>query len=148
MENVGWIQIFISFFDRSTTKVNSVQEACTKCFAVHILKFEIFQITWKKGNKGNPYSLVFHQMMFFILFLHVVCKISNSNMWTTKHLAKASCTELTLPWTKIVITSRRLVRIISTIIVKIAIEMIWNTTIIHTLKFVRSTMFGMTVNFV
>ena len=26
-------------------KVNSVQEACTKCFAVHILKFEILQIT-------------------------------------------------------------------------------------------------------
>ena len=25
-------------------KVNSVQEACTKCFAVHILKFEILQI--------------------------------------------------------------------------------------------------------
>ena len=26
-------------------EVNSVQEACTKCFAVHILKFEILQIT-------------------------------------------------------------------------------------------------------
>ena len=25
------------------TKVNSVQEACAKCFAVHILKFEILQ---------------------------------------------------------------------------------------------------------
>ena len=32
---------------RSTfnVKVNSVQEACAKCFAVHILKFEILQIT-------------------------------------------------------------------------------------------------------
>ena len=26
-------------------KVNSVQEACAKCVAVHILKFEILQIT-------------------------------------------------------------------------------------------------------
>ena len=26
-------------------KVNSVKEACDKCFAVHILKFEILQIT-------------------------------------------------------------------------------------------------------
>ena len=26
-------------------KVNSAQEACTKCFAVRILEFEIFQIT-------------------------------------------------------------------------------------------------------
>ena len=29
-------------------------------------------------------------------FFHVICKISNSNMYTTKHLAQASCTELTL----------------------------------------------------
>ena len=29
-------------------------------------------------------------------FLHVICKISNFNMWTTKHLAHASYTELTL----------------------------------------------------
>ena len=28
----------------------SVQEACTKCFVVHILKFEILQIPWKKKN--------------------------------------------------------------------------------------------------
>ena len=26
-------------------KVNSVQEACIKCFVVHVLKFEILQIT-------------------------------------------------------------------------------------------------------
>mgnify|MGYP001263156255 CR=1 FL=1 len=26
-------------------KVNSVQEACAKCFVVHILRFEILQIT-------------------------------------------------------------------------------------------------------
>ena len=26
-------------------KVNSVQESCAKCFAVHMLKFEILQIT-------------------------------------------------------------------------------------------------------
>ena len=26
-------------------KVNSVQEACAKCFAVHLLKFEILQTT-------------------------------------------------------------------------------------------------------
>ena len=27
------------------SKVNSVQEACAKCFAVHLLKFEILQVT-------------------------------------------------------------------------------------------------------
>jgi len=31
----------------SNGKVNSVQEACAKCFAVQILKFEILQITEK-----------------------------------------------------------------------------------------------------
>ena len=32
----------------------------------------------------------------FCLF-HVVCKISNFKMWTTKYLVQAFCTELTLP---------------------------------------------------
>ena len=36
-------QIFLLLF-----KVNSVQEACTKCLAVHISKFETLQITYKK----------------------------------------------------------------------------------------------------
>ena len=36
-------------------------------------------------------------LMFFVSFFHVVWKISNSNMWTRKHLAQVSCTELTLP---------------------------------------------------
>ena len=35
--------------------------------------------------------------MFWIFY--VVCKISNFNMWTAKHLAQASCTELTLKQT-------------------------------------------------
>ena len=39
-------------------KVNSVQEACTKCFAVHKLKNEILQITWKNETK-NIRPLVF-----------------------------------------------------------------------------------------
>ena len=30
--------------------------------------------------------------------IHVICKISNIKMWTTKHLAQAFCTELTLKW--------------------------------------------------
>ena len=30
---------------KSSFKVNSAQEACAKCFAVYILKFEILQIT-------------------------------------------------------------------------------------------------------
>ena len=32
-------------------------------------------------------------------FFHVICKTSNFNMWTAKHLARAPCTELTsLAW--------------------------------------------------
>ena len=35
--------------------------------------------------------------MFFVSFsFHVIWKISNFNLWTTKHLTQASCTELTL----------------------------------------------------
>ena len=32
----------------------------------------------------------------FVLFFHVVCKISNFDMWTANHLTQVSCTELTL----------------------------------------------------
>ena len=83
-------------------KVNSVQEACAKCFAVHISKFEILQTTWKsktkiikmlkllmKNGKFRVWCSLFH-------FIHVICKISNFNMWTAKHLVQASVTELTL----------------------------------------------------
>ena len=36
------------------------------------------------------------RLMFFASIFLVICKISNLNMWTAKHLAKASCAELTL----------------------------------------------------
>ena len=82
-------------------KVNSVQEACAKCFGVHILRFEILQITWKNETKHQTLSFQFFTdrfsiLILFVLFLHVVCKISNINKRTTKYLAQASCTELTL----------------------------------------------------
>ena len=37
---------------KSINKVSLGQEACAKCFAVHLSKFEILQITWK--NKTKP----------------------------------------------------------------------------------------------
>ena len=64
--------------------------------------FEILRITWKKWNKEHQ-TLIFQFFitkssifMVFVLFFHVVCKISNFSMWTAKHLGQASCTELTL----------------------------------------------------
>ena len=44
-------------------KVNSVQEAFAKYFAVHLLKFEILQTTWK--NKTKSIKLL---DLFFVLF--------------------------------------------------------------------------------
>ena len=38
------------------SKVNSVQEACAKYFAVHILKFEILQTTWKNKKTKQKTS--------------------------------------------------------------------------------------------
>ena len=59
-------------------KVNSVQEACSKCFAVHMLEFEILQITWKKWNKEyqtlsfqfipNKFSISMFLFCFFMWF--------------------------------------------------------------------------------
>ena len=64
--------------------------------------FEILQITWKKWNnvhQTTSFQFFINRssiLMFFVLFFHVVCKISNFNKWTAKHLTQASCTELTL----------------------------------------------------
>ena len=79
----SWTIDFTRYF-----KVNSVQEACAKCFAVHMLKFEILQFTWKKLNKEHQtlsfqvFIDRFSILMLFVLFFYVVCKISNFNMWT------------------------------------------------------------------
>ena len=81
-------------------KINSVQEACDKCFAVHILEFEILQIIWKikqnkklQNTKSIDEKLKTKSPMFFVWCFHVICKVSNFNMWTAKHLAQASCTD-------------------------------------------------------
>ena len=85
---------YLCIADISLSKVNSVQEACAKCFAVHILKFEILQITWKrwiKEHKTLSFQFFINRssiLMFFCFVFHVVCMISNFNMWTAKHFAK------------------------------------------------------------
>ena len=66
-------------FFAKNIKVNSVKEACAKCFAVHILKFEILKTTWKKWNKEyqtlsfqlfiNKYSILMLFDLFFMWFI-------------------------------------------------------------------------------
>ena len=100
-----------NILDLNTVKVNSVQETCAKCFAVHILKFEILQPTWNNKTKNIKSArfidekLKTKSLMFFITFFHVICKISNFIMWTAKHLAQVSCTELTLKQQSYLLTS-------------------------------------------
>ena len=53
-------------------KVDSVQEACPKCFTVHLSKFEILQITWKKWNKEHQ-NLSF-QFLWFSKFKISICE--------------------------------------------------------------------------
>ena len=64
--NQGFIKIqglLIIFWKlKNLCKVNSVQEVCAKCFAVHILKFEVLQMTWK--NALDPYFSIFRQYNF------------------------------------------------------------------------------------
>ena len=55
-------------------KVNLVQEACVKCFAVHLLKFEIFQTSWKTKQKHQNAKSIGEKLktkglMFFVSFL-------------------------------------------------------------------------------
>ena len=51
---------------------------------------------WNKEHQIFSYEFFTNRaiiLMFFVLFFHVVCEISNLNRWTAKHLAQASCTE-------------------------------------------------------
>ena len=64
---------FVKFASKCC-KVNSVQEPCAKCFAVHKLKFEILQrFIGEKLKTNSPVSVV--------SFFNVICKISNFNIW-------------------------------------------------------------------
>ena len=51
--------------DVKHVKVNSVQEACIKCFAVHILKFEILQTTLTKQKKHQNARFIGEKLKFF-----------------------------------------------------------------------------------
>ena len=73
-KNSKWCLLFSTFsINAIFFKVNSVQEACAKCFAVHILKFEILQITWKNKKKHQNSRFIDEKLktkslMFFVSF--------------------------------------------------------------------------------
>ena len=71
----------------SSNKVNSVQEPCTKCFLLHILKFEILQTTWKNKTKNikmldllvkkwkqRVWCSLFNFFMWFARFQILICE--------------------------------------------------------------------------
>ena len=62
-----------SFYIPICCKVNSVQEAWAKYFAVHISKFEILQTTWKNKTKNQNARSIGEKLknkilMFFVSF--------------------------------------------------------------------------------
>ena len=79
-------------------KVNSVQEASTKCFRfTYVLELEILRTTWKNKTKNiKMLDLFVKNWKLRFYFFHAICKISNFDTWTAKPLALTSCTELTL----------------------------------------------------
>ena len=47
---------------------------------------------WSKEHQTLSFQFFINKssiLMLFVLFFHVVCKISNFNMWTAKHLVQA-----------------------------------------------------------
>ena len=52
MDNLLNFEDLIEVSHKILDKVNSVLEACSQCFAVHILEFEILQTTWKNKTKS------------------------------------------------------------------------------------------------
>ena len=68
---------FMNFF-----KVNSVQEPCAKSFAVHLLKFEILQITWEKWNKEHQtHSFQFFSYRFWCFLFCFSCGLQDFKFW-------------------------------------------------------------------
>ena len=69
------------------------QAYCTKCvkyFVIHVLKFEIFQTTqkmyWKQLMLRGFFTFYTKKnLIFIVLVLHIVWKISNPNVQTVKH---------------------------------------------------------------
>ena len=69
----------------------SLQETCVKCFAVHLLKFEILQTTWKNKTKNIKMldllvknwklrvwcSLFTFFFMWFARFQILICELQN-----------------------------------------------------------------------
>ena len=68
-------------------KVNSVREACVKCFAVHILKFKILQITWKKWNQE-------HQTLVFQFLIARLARSDPRNHFVVGNFLSAVCSNL------------------------------------------------------
>ena len=91
---VSWV--FLSSFystDSKIAKVKSVQEACAKCFAVHLLKFEILQTTWKNKTKKHQNArfidekLKTKSLIFFVSFFSCDLQDFKVDMKAAKHLA-------------------------------------------------------------
>ena len=82
-----------------STYVKSTQyKKLAKCFAVHILEFEILQNTWKNHQNAKfiDEKLKTKSLTFFVSFFSCDLQDFRFDMWTAKHFAQASCTELTL----------------------------------------------------
>ena len=75
------------FQEDMLSKVNSAQEACAKCFVVHVSKFEIPQITWKnrknhiktldlfmKNWKLWVWCSLLHFFVWFVRFQILICE--------------------------------------------------------------------------
>ena len=101
--NVNWTRFLLFHVYtkiKGLVKVSLVQDACIKSFLVYLLKFEILQTTRKKQRKKHQNLLVKKWKLrvwgSLFHFFHAICKISNFDTWTARHLAQASFTELTL----------------------------------------------------
>ena len=72
-------------------KVHSVQKACTKCFVIHLLKFEILQTTWKNVMKNikmkNLLLKNWKLRVWFSLFNFFLCDLQDFKFQYGNHKA-------------------------------------------------------------
>ena len=79
-----------------------MQEACAKCFAVQVLKFEILQITWEKWNKEHQtHSFQFFSYRFWCFLFCFSCGLQDFKFRIWRKLLVLSWLYLWRHWTRI-----------------------------------------------
>ena len=102
--SLHWTLVRVNAFFLIQLASNYIKSTQDKKLVPNALRFTYWSLKSNEKKLIKEHQTLIFQffinkssiLILFVLFFHVVCKISNFNVWTAKYLAQASCTELTL----------------------------------------------------